>query len=259
MTFRGAALLLCGGAALAGCATKGQVKLLQADLQTFRVESARRDSIRAAALAALLTMQSRIMDSIGATRVALASLDARLQSELTSVQRQLIQVQELTGQSQSRLTELKAQLDSKAEQSAAGRVVTTPGDTTARPAGPSADQLYQNARRQHTRGALATARSGYQQFLQSYPTDPRAPDAVYYIGETFGEQTPDSATAYYTQVIGQFPQSARAPTALLRLGKLAENKGDKAAAIRYYDRLVRDYPRSDDVDIARDRLKTLRP
>lgn len=259
MTLRGAALLVCGGAALAGCATKGQVRLLQAELQTFRVESARRDSIRAAALAALLTMQSRIMDSIGATRVALASLDARLQNDLTLVQRQLIQVQELTGQSQSRLTELKAQLDSRAEQSAAGRVVTTPGDTTARPAGPSADQLYQNARRQHTRGALATARSGYQQFLQSYATDPRAPDAVYYIGETFGEQTPDSATAYYTQVIGQFPQSARAPTALLRLGKLAENKGDKAAAIRYYDRLVRDYPRSDDVDIARDRLKTLRP
>lgn len=258
MRLPGAALLLCGGAALAGCATKGQVRLLQGELQTLRVESARRDSIRAAALAALLTMQSRVMDSIGATRQALASLDARVQSDLTSIQRQLFQVQELTGQSQSRLTDLKAQLDARAEQSAAGRV-PTPGDTTARPSGPTADALYQNARRQHTRGALTTARSGYQQFLQSYPTDPRAPDALYYIGETFGEQTPDSATAYYTQVIGQFAQSARAPTALLRLGKLAENKGDKAAAIRFYERLVRDYPRSDDVDIARDRIRTLRP
>jgi TolA-binding protein len=259
MTLRGAALLLCGGAAMAGCATKGQVRLLQAELQTLRVESARRDSIRAAALAALLTMQSRIMDSIGASRQAIASLDARVQNDLTAVQRQLIQVQELTGQSQSRLTELKAQLDSRAEQSAAGRGGTTPGDTTARPAGPSADQLYQNARRQHVRGALTTARSGYQQFLQGYPADSRAPDALYYIGETFGEQAPDSATAYYTQVIGQFPQSARASTALLRLGKLAENKGDKAAALRFYERLLRDYPRSDDVDIARDRIRTLRP
>jgi tol-pal system protein YbgF len=259
MRFRGAALLFCGGAALAGCATKGQVRLLQAELTTLRVESARRDSIRAAALAALLTMQSRIMDSIGATRVALAGLDARFQNDLTAVQRQLIQVQELTGQSQSRLTELKAQLDSRADQSAAGRIQTTPGDSSARPSGPSADQLYQNARRQHTRGAFTTARAGYQQFLQGYPSDTRAPDALYYIAETFGDQGPDSATAYYTQVIGQFPQSARAPTALLRLGKLAENKGDKAGAIRYYDRLVRDYPRSDDVEIARDRLKTLRP
>ena len=127
----------------------------------------------------------------------------------------------------------------RVEQSAAGRATTAPGDTTTRPAGPSADQLYQNARRQHTRGALTTARSGYQHFLQSYSTDPRAPDALYYIGETFGEAAPDSATAYYTQVIGQFPQSARASTALLRLGN-----GTWGAAIRrdIQERIGRELP-----------------
>jgi tol-pal system protein YbgF len=260
MKLRSAAvLLLGGGAALAGCATKGQVRLLQAEIQTFRVESARRDSIRAAALAAMLTMQDRIMDSLGAARQSLATLDAKIQADLTDVQRQLLQVQELTGQSQARLTELKAQLDARAEQSsAAGRSPAVPGDTTARPAGPSADQIYDNARRQHTRGANATARTSYQQFLQLYPTEPRAPDALYYIAETFGSQA-DSAAAYYTQVVGQFPRSSRASAALLRLGRLAENRGDGAAARTYYERLTRDYPRSDDADLARERLRNLRP
>lgn len=263
MTLRGAGVLLgvAGAAALqAGCATKGQIRMLEAQLQTFRVESARRDSIRAAALAALLTMQNRIMDSLGASRQAIGALDARLQDDLTDVRRQLIQVQELTGQSQARLTELKAQLDARAEQAAAGRAGAIPGDTTApRPAGPSADQLYQSARSQQLRGALGTARTGYQQFLQAYPTDPRAPDALFYIAETFGEQTLDSAVAYYTQVVGQFPRSTRASSALLRLGRLAEGRGDRGAARRYYQRIIQDYPRSDDVELARERLATLRP
>ncbi len=261
MSLGRAVLLLAGGVAvLQGCATRGQLRRLEAELQTFRVESARRDSIRAAALAALLTMQDRIMDSLGAARRALGTLDARVQADLTEIQRQMIAVQELTGQSQVRLTQLKAALDARAEQAAAaGRTGAAPGDTSARAATPTADQMYQNARTQHIRGALTTARSGYQQFLQAYPTDARAPDALYYIAETFGEQTPDSTAAYYTQVVGQFPRSPRASSALLRLGRLAENRGDRAAARRYYQRVIQDYPNSDDVELARDRLRTLSP
>lgn len=256
---RAAALAVLVGAA---CATKGQVRLLQTELQTLRVETARRDSARAAALAAVLTLQQRIMDSLAVGREALRTLDVRLQGDFTDVQRQLLQVQELTGQSQQRLTELKAQLDARTEQAAAvGRPTSAggPPDSTTRPSGPTADQLYQNARNLHLRGALGTARSSYQEFLKSYSTDPRVPDALFFIGETFGEPTPDSASAYYTQVVGQFARSARAPTALYRLGRLAESRRDPAAARTYYDRLIRAYPRSDEAGLASDRLKNLRP
>ena len=254
-----------GVGVVAACATKGQVRLLQGDLQTLRVETARRDSARAAALAAVLTLQQRIMDSLAAGRAALRNLEVRLQGDLTEVQRQLLQVQELTGQSQQRLTELKAQLDARSEQAAVvnrppgGGGAGLPADTAMRPAGPTADQLYQNARNLHIRGALGTARSSYQEFLKTAPTDPRAPDALYFVGETFGEAAPDSASAYYTQVVGQFARSARAPTALYRLGMLAESRRDNAAARSYYDRLIRAYPRTDEAGLASDRLKNLRP
>jgi len=264
MTNRGAALLLMGGlAALPACATKGQVRLLQAEVQTLRVESGRRDSARAAALAAVLALQQRIMDSVAAGREALRTLDTRLQADFTDVQRQLLQVQELTGQSQQRLSELKAQLDVRAEQSQAagggGRSPATAADTGTRASGPTADQLYQSARNQHLRSALSTARAGYQEFLKVYPADPRAPDALFFIGETFGEQGPDSAAAYYSQVAGQFPRAGRAPTALYRLGRLAEVRGNRAAARTYYERILKDYPRSDDAALAQDRLTNLRP
>ena len=258
-----AASLLCCLAAMPACATKGQVKLLEGELRSLRVETARRDSIRAAALAAIITLEQRIIDSLAAGREALRTLDVRLQGDLTDVQRQLVQVQELTGQSQQRLTQLKAQIDTRAEQAEAAGLSLPVGrsDSAGRPgpAAPSADQMYQSARNQQTRGALGTARMGYQELLKTYPTHALAPDALFYIGESFGSEAPDSAIAYYTQVVGRYKTSPRASTALFRMGRIEEVRRNAAAARAYFERLVREYPTSDDADLARERLKTLRP
>lgn len=256
-----AALLLFGLAAGAACATKGQVDLLQGELRTLRVETARRDSARAAALAAIITLQQRIIDSVAAGREALRTLDVRVQGEFTDLARQMLQVQELTGQSQTRLAQLKAQIDQRDEQSTVAGV-NPRSDTTARPGGaatPSADQMYQSARGQQVRGALGTARMGYQELIKTYPTHVLVPDALFYIGESFGTEAPDSAIVYYAQVPAKFKTSPRASTALFRMGRIEEGRRNSAAARGYYDRLIRDYPTSDDADLARDRLKNLRP
>lgn len=253
-------------AALPACATKGQVRLLEGEVRSLRVETARRDSVRAAALAAVITLQQRILDSVAAGREALRTLDVRLQADLTDLQRQLLQVQELTGQSQQRLTQLKAQIEARDEQAVAagtGRP-PQPADSAARGAGgspavPTADQMYQSARQQHGRNALGTARMGYQELLKTYPTHPRVPDALFYIGESFGSEAPDSAIAYYTQVVTRFKDSPRASTALYRMGRLEAQRRNSAAARGYFDRLLKDYPNSDEADLAREALKSLRP
>jgi TolA-binding protein len=251
-------------ASAAACATKGQVRLLEGELRSLRIETARRDSARAAALAAIITIEQRILDSVAAGREALRTLDLRLSSDLTDLQRQLLQVQELTGQSQQRLTQLKAQIDMRAEQAEAGAAIRpAAGDTAARaeasPAVPTADQIYKGARDQHGRNALSTARMAYRELVKNYPNDPRVPDALFYIGETFASDAPDSAVVYYTQVVTRFRTSSRASAALYRLGRLEEARRNTGAARSYYDRLIREYPATDDADLARERLKTLRP
>jgi len=256
--------LLAAGALLAACATKGQVRLLETELRTMRIETARRDSARAAALAAVITLQQRILDSLAAGREALRTLDVRLRTDFTDISRQLLQVQELTGQSQQRLTQLKAQIDARNEEAmvSGGARPAAPGDTTGAagtPPAPTAEQLYQGARDQHVRNALTTARRGYHQLLQLYPAHARAPDALFYIAETFGSEAPDSALTYYSQVPARFKESPRAATALYRLGRLEESRRNVAGARRYYERLIREYPSSDDVELARDRLRELRP
>jgi TolA-binding protein len=256
-------------AVLPACATKGQVRLLEGELRSMRIETARRDSIRAAALASVIRLQERILDSLVAGREALRSLDVRMQADITDIQRQLLQVQELTGQSQRRLSELKGQLDARSEQTqAVGSVAAPPvaGDTTTRApiapgpaAAPSADQMYQGARQQLNRGAVGTARRGFQEFLRVYPTHELAPDALFYIGESFAVENPDSAVAYWTRVVAQHSRAAKASTSLYKMGRLEETRNNRALAKTYYERLLREYPRSEDVDLARDRLRDLRP
>jgi tol-pal system protein YbgF len=184
--------------------------------------------------------------------------------EMLSVQQQLVQVQELTGQSQRRLADLRADLQNRAEQMAAQdttRPLPTPTDTGAAPpppATPTPDQLYQGGLTELRRGSLSTARSAFHEFLRLYPTHAQLPDAMYQLAETFVD-LPDSAAYYYQQVVERHPRSSRASTALYKLGSLAEQRQDRAAARRYYQQVVQQYPRSQEASLARQKLASLQP
>jgi tol-pal system protein YbgF len=117
--------------------------------------------------------------------------------------------------------------------------------------------MYAASLQQLRRGSPGTARMGFRELLRQYPTHARAPDATYFVGETFAAEAPDSAAFYYARVVESFPQSPRASSALYKLGLLAERRKDVDAARGYFQRVVRDYPRSDEAALARDRLKTL--
>lgn len=55
-------------------------------------------------------------------------------------------------------------------------------------------------------------------------------------------------------------QSRRAPTALYKIGYVLETvKKSPAQARAAYQRLVTEYPRSEDADLARARLESLKP
>ena len=111
---------------LAGCVSKGDIQRVQDDVALFKAETARRDSVRAAQLNEVIRVQQRIMDSLTSSRRAVGQLRGDLASDLYNIQQQLVQLQELTGQSQQRLSELRTQLEARGEQLASA----APGDTT---------------------------------------------------------------------------------------------------------------------------------
>ncbi len=242
-------------AGLGGCVSKSDIQRVQDDVALFKAETARRDSARAAQLTQVIQVQQRVMDSLTSSRKAVSQLRGDLASDLYNIQQQLVQLQELTGQSQQRLSELRTQLEARGEQISS----TAPGDTSAPTpsSNASADQMYEASLAQLRRGSTSTARQGLREMLRTYPTSTRAGDALYFIGQSFAAENPDSAAAYYEQVVQKYPTSSRAGSALYNLGLVAERRKETKKAREAYQRVVQKYPQSDEAALARDRLKAL--
>jgi tol-pal system protein YbgF len=242
-------------AGLVGCVSKGDLQRVQDDIALFKAETARRDSARAAQLTDLIRVQQRIMDSLTTSRRAVGQLRGDLASDLYNIQQQLVQLQELTGQSQQRLSELRTQLEARGEQIASAAPGDTARATTSSAA--SADQMYEASLAQLRRGSTSTARLGLREMLRVYPNSERAGDALYFIGQSFAAENPDSARAYYEQVVQKYPTSSRAGSALYNLGLIAERRKETRKAREAYQRVVQRYPQSDEAALARDRLRAL--
>lgn len=260
---RSGLLVLAAGAVLSACALKGDVRRVETQVEALRADrahadsvAARADSARAVEVARVIRMLRAVQESLGLEQHRLVLMEGGIRSDLTDVQRQLVQVQELTGQSQQRLTELRSQLEQRSQTPLTAGASAAPPDTTAATEQqPGPEQLYDISLQNWRRGSTATARLGFQKFLSDYPKDDRAPDAEYFLGETWAGENADSAAAAYRAVVKNFPDSKRAASSLYKLGLLAEQRGDRAGARVFYARVVAGYPQSQEAALARDKLR----
>ena len=239
-----------------GCALKGDVRRVEQQLAEFREETARADTARAVTLQRIATSLDRInddiIDSLRVQQNALLSLRGDVRSELTEVQRQLVAILELAGMSQTRLAELRRELDGRASPAPSG---VSDGQAEAYSGSePSADELWSLGRQQQAQGSPQSARIAFQKLVRDYPQHERASDALYQIGETFGSDQPDSASTAWEGVVSAYADSRVAPRALYSLGLMYERLGDERAARLQYQRVVNGYPRSDEADLARSKL-----
>src|SRR3989454_12036143 len=188
---RSAGILALGLAA--GCALKGDVRKVELQVQALQADLAKSDAARAAERDTILAAVRLLQQALATQQAYLVQMRGDLRTELPSVQQQLVSVQELTGQSQQRLTELRSRIEARNQQQdnagpAGGNPVGgTPVGPSGNPAGPGPDQMYDLSLQQYRRGSLATARLGLREFLRIFPTHERAPDALYYVGESFAQ------------------------------------------------------------------------
>ena len=255
-------------------ATQSDVRVLQNDLQIMRTESAMADSVRRAQLDTIIASLGRNRDSLQSMGARLGKFQGDVREELYALGQQLIQVQELTGQSQRRLQELRASLDQRAQELAAPPVqapvpaVPSPGSTPgSAPAGapqpapttPGPNQLFQLALDQLRRGSTGAARMGFQDLLRQYPTADIAPDAQFYLAETMAaEGNAVAADSAYAEVVAKYPESQRAPTAAYKRAVAHQRAGRTEQARAALTQVVEKYPRSEEAALAREQLRTLR-
>ena len=279
------AVMLAAGACFA---TREDVRLLQTQLQAYQTQTAQADSARRAQLDRVIEQLGLVTDSLGDLGSRMAKFQGDVEGSVYSMGQQLIQIQELTGQSQRRLQELRAGLEvqrgtfSQAPQPGqpqagqpmattpgtttgvdSGRVATPPAATAAMPSGgagtPGPNELYQLALDQLRRGSTGAARSAFSDLLKQYPNADVAPDAQFYVADSYDrEGNTAAADSVYQLVVQRYPSSERAPTALYKHGLTLITAGKVQAARAALQQVVSKYPRSDEAVLAKDRLRTLK-
>ena len=252
------ALALAAGACFA---TRSDVRVLQGDIAVLRAEASRADSLHREQLRQVARQVGGVSDSVRGMYAMLGRLQGDLSVSLHDIAQQIITVQELAGQSQRRLQEVRADLEARSREAAVPPPASTatPG-TVAAPApvlGPL--QLLQLAETQLRRGGTGAARAGFQELLAQYPTSDVAPDAQYGIAESYAsEANAPAADSAYALVVEKYPRSDRAPTALLKRAYALRLAKQVPQARTLFQQIVDRYPRSNEAELAKEYLRTLK-
>lgn len=239
---RGARLLLAAAALplLGACvATKQDIRDVRMDIQAQRVAQ---DSV----FRALVRRTEAMLDSISRQN---GRMRGDLANRLVAIERQLVQIQELSGQNQAQLGQLRQQIEQRAAEAQRTQ------EAAAAPSG-DAGELFDASVAALRRGSVASARAGFEEFLAAEPGHRLAPDAQYYIGQSHEQgREAEEAIEAYERVVELYPTSGRAPAALLRIARLELAAGNRAAARERLRRIVDAYPRSPEAGEARTELQ----
>jgi tol-pal system protein YbgF len=262
-------------------------------MQAAQTQQVQADSQRQAQLDRVIEQLGLVNDSLGRIGGQLTKFQGDVEGSVYAMGQQLIQIQELTGQSQRRLQELRAGLEAQRATAVTPPPVASvpPADSSAgtgTPAGgagagaspmpasgtapgapapsaavangtPGPNQLYEMALDQLRRGSTTAARTALQDLLRQYPNADVAPDAQFYVAETFAkERDTTAADSGYRLVAERYPASDRAPQALFKHALVLQAQHKVQAARAAYEEVISKYPRSDEAVLAKDRLRAVR-
>jgi tol-pal system protein YbgF len=252
-------------AAGACVATRNDLRLVQNDVALLKAEQALADSARRVQLDRVIAQLGLMADSLNATTARINRFQGDVRQQMYGMEQQLVTIQELTGQSQRRLQELRASMEQRATV-APPTPSTLPAGSQApaptAPAGagsPGPNQLFQLALDQLRRGSTGAARAGFADLLRQYPTADIAPDAQFYVAEAYAaEGNASGADSVYALVAERYPASVRAGTALYKRAITAQAAGRTDDARALFTAVIERFPRSDEAVLARDRLRTLK-
>jgi TolA-binding protein len=251
-------------AAGACVASKGDIRLLQEELRASRNTVARADTAAARRnddLRVQLDQQARaysaaiarLSDSLRILSTRFANFQAATSGELDLLQKQVAQMQALLGQTTRNLQdirlrqeELRDQAPAPASAAAVSRRGGVPGPAT----------LFRTALGQYQQRAYGTARRNFDLLVKTYPENEIVSSAQLYIGRTFDDEgNKAAADSVYQLVYTKYPATPEASNALYKRAIVLWDAGKKQDARALAQRIIREYPRSDEVDLANELLK----
>lgn len=162
-----------------------------------------------------------------------------------------------SGQSVFEEPEVQAPIDAGVQSTPAAPVAPGVIESTVDPADERA--LYESAFDSLKEGRYAEAARRFQGFLEQYPDGEYAPNAQYWLGESYYvTQNYQIALDSFQRLLSRFPSSSKAPDALLKVGycHYELKQWDQAESI--LNQVVQQYPDTTVARLAQGRLRALR-
>ena len=246
------AVMLTAGACFA---TRNDVRTLQGDIAVLRAENARSDSVHRAQFQSAAIQAGALSDSLRSLNAFLARFasdvsrfNGDLSINMHTLGQQLLTLQELAGQNQKRLQDVRAEIErQQSELATAAQPSTVPGAPAASaasaPTGPA--QLYSIGKSMLDRSSYPAARAAFESLLAQYPTDDLAGAAQYGIARSFDlEGQAAAADSAYARVVEKYPRSVLAPSALYKRAMAARQANQAANAKALFQQILDNYPHS---------------
>jgi tol-pal system protein YbgF len=257
LTFLGCLLVAANGCFFA---TKQDIDKLQQDIVVSRATSNAVDSMQRAELIDVSRSVRALSDSISALSRRMAAMRTANEGEMTAMKEDISQLQDLSGQSERQLRDMRAAVEEKTGQTdVAPR--TDSVDPNAGPAvgGPGPGQLLQAGRDQLLKGGNSAARAAFGELISKYPKSDLVPEAMFYTAQAYAaERNADAADAEYASLIAKYPTSPRVPTAMYKRALQMQASKKTAEAKRMFQDIIKRFPRSDEAALADERLQSIR-
>ncbi len=123
---------------------------------------------------------------------------------------------------------------------------------------PTGRELYDKAYSLFQKGRYEDARRVFRKFLALYPKSDLADNAYFWIGESYyAQEQYEKAILAYDKVVQEFPRGDKVPSALLKQAFAFDAIGDPVDARILLKKLLREYPSSEQAEIARKKLRML--
>jgi tol-pal system protein YbgF len=244
--------LLCVIAA--GCASRGDVESVQYDANNAlkRITSLEKNykEEREAALKGIADLQAA-QDTI---RVDMREMSGKIDDLQLLVQKRTDDKAFQKEDTEKRISALEDKLQ-KLEKRLGESIG---GESLSREAPATPENIYKSGLSLFKAGDMQKARAAFTQFVEQNPKDELAPNALYWIGETyFGEKKYDQAVLAFQEVIKKYPKKEKTPPALLKQALSFKALGDAKNARYVLKKLRDDYPRTEEAKHAKSLLKGL--
>jgi len=198
-----------------------------------------------------------------------AALNARLDALSAEVARVSARVDELSQRVETlgRSTPSGGAAPRSGAPAPSGAAVPPP----ARGGGASAEESYQAAYLDFSKGLYPLAVSGFRDFLRRFPDSPLADSSQYWIGEAYfsmaratasqpekARENLEQAVQEFRKVVVAYPRGSKVPTALYKEALALVELKQTALAQARLQYLVEHFPQSEEAPLAKERLASLK-